>query len=318
MTTAGPSGEPLGAGLAVMTEDELAAIRAAEGEAVVRHGGRHWRATYPGFYQPVHLLARLRAAEVARPTPLCWGYRAALADEDTDLANGSLPVYLLPAAPDSPEGSLSRNRRGDLRKCRRIVELRILPEPSLLVEQGHAVFTSAARRLGHWRLLDERAYRRRVERRTLHGRRLLVAGLIDGRLAGYMDSVAVDGILYPEEVFVATEALRTGIGTGLYVETIATGIRSGRIREVCNGLHTPEDPDLCRYKESLGFRLVRVPARGAIPGPIRAYIRRRRPATYYRLTGVMADSWARAEAVPAGTGDTSAAAEAGPNGGDEA
>jgi hypothetical protein len=90
-----------------------------------------------------------------------------------------------------------------------------------------------------------------------------------------------------EEIFVATDALRTGIGTGLYVETIVAGMRSGAVREVCNGLHTPEDPDLCHFKEGLGFRLAHLPARSVIPAPIRAFIRARRPATYYRLTGEM-------------------------------
>jgi hypothetical protein len=92
-------------------------------------------------------------------------------------------------------------------------------------------------------------------------------------------------VLHLDEIFIATDALRTGIGTGLYVETIETGARELAIRDVCNGLHRPEDPNLCRFKEGLGFRVVHVPARAVIPPPIRAYLRARRPATYYRLTG---------------------------------
>ena len=147
------------------------------------------------------------------------------------------------------------------------------------------MFLSAVHRLGYWKPLTEAEYRRRVERRFAHGRRQIVAGLVDGRLAGYLDAFAVDSILYPEQIFVATDALRTGIGTGLYMATIETALRSGAIREVCNGLHTPEDLNLCHFKESLGFRVVRVPARSVIPAPILATLRDRRPATYYRLTG---------------------------------
>ena len=273
-----------------MTEAELASVRAAEGERVVLHEGRHWRETHPGFYEPVHLLARMRACEVSRPSRLCWGYWAALVDADAGRADSSKPVYLLADVADFPERSLSRNRRGDLRKCSREVDLQVLREPSLLLEQGHGVFMSAAQRLGHWKPLTEAEYRRRVERRSAHGRRQIVAGSVDGRLAGYLDALAVDGVLYPEEIFVATDALRTGIGTGLYVATIETALRTGAIREICNGLHTPEDPNLCHFKESLGFRVVRVPARSVIAAPVRTIIRARRPAAYYRLTGEMPGS----------------------------
>jgi hypothetical protein len=269
----------------VMSEAELAAMRAAEGDAVVRHRGCHWRSSFPGFYQPIHLLVRMRAAEVRRPAPLCWGFRAALAEEDAHLADATLPVHLLTDLPHFDERVLSRNRRSDLRRCRRRVELRRLTEPGLLLEQGHAVFMSALRRLGHWRELSLLEYRQRVSRRAAHGRRLVVAGLVDGTLRGYLDSYAVDGVLHTEEIFVASDALRTGIGTGLYVETILTAARSGSLRAVCNGLHRPEDANLCHFKEGLGFRVVKLPARSVIPAPIRAFLRARRPATYYRLTG---------------------------------
>jgi hypothetical protein len=281
-----------------MTEAELASMRAAEGDTVVLHDGRYWRTSFPGFYQPVHLLARLSAAEVTRPTRLCWGCRAALTDEDAHLAGGSIPVYLLTDIGAFDEAVLSRNRRSDLRRCRRQVAFRRLEDPSLVIEQGHRVFMSAVRRLGHWRPMNEVDYRRRIERRAGHGRRLIIAGLIDGRLEGYLDSYAVDGVLYPEEIFVATDAMRTGIGTGLYVETLEIGARAGNIRDVCNGLHTPEDPELCHFKEGLGFRVVHVPARTVIPAPILAYIRARRPATYYRLTGVKLDPNASTDGYP--------------------
>ena len=54
---------------------------------------------------------------------------------------------------------------------------------------------------------------------------------------------------------------------------------------MCNGLPRPEDANLCRFKEGLGFRVVALPARATMPAPIRAWLRSHRPATYYRLTG---------------------------------
>jgi hypothetical protein len=275
-----------GARPTVMTEAELAAMRADDGTTVVVHDGRYWNAIFPGFYQPIHLLARFQAAEVKRPSFLCWGYRASLRDEDTHLATGSVPVHMLTRVGQFTEARLNRNRRRDLRECRQRVEFRRVREPSLLVDQGYAVFTSANHRLAYWRPLTPDAYRGRMERRAPDERRFILAGLVDGKLAGYLESYAVDGVLYTSELLVASEALDTGISTGLYVETIQACARGGTIHAVCGGLHTPERPTLCAYKEGLGFRIVHVPARIVMPGPIGAYIRARRPAVYYRLVGV--------------------------------
>jgi hypothetical protein len=166
-----------------------------------------------------------------------------------------------------------------------LVEIRRLEDPTLLVEQGHDVFMSAVRRLGYWRPLSESAYRERVLRRAAHGPRLLVAGLIGGRRRGYRDSYIVGDVLYNDEIFVSTNALRTGIGTGLYVETLNAAAQEASIRDVCNSVHRPHDVNLCRFKQGLGYRVVPVPARAQIRTPMRAYLRARRPELYYRLTG---------------------------------
>ena len=102
-----------------------------------------------------------------------------------------MPVHLLFDAQRFDEGMLSRNRRSDLRRSRRLVDFRRLDTPALLLEQGYDVFSSAVRRLGYRRPLSGPQYRRSVERRARHGRRMFIAGLVDGRLRGYLDSYAV-------------------------------------------------------------------------------------------------------------------------------
>ena len=144
--------------------------------------------------------------------------------------------------------------------------------------------------------MTQAEYLRHIEARVSDQRRVFVAGLIDGRLAGYMEAYAVDGVLYTHELFVATESVRTGIGTGLYVETIEIGARAGTIREVCNGIHAPERPGIKAFKDSLGSTVVQVPARVAMPAPIGAYVKAKRPLTYYRLTGVKPGTRAKARA----------------------
>lgn len=281
--------------LTVMTEAELASMRTEEGNSVVFRNGRYWRAIFPGFYQPIHLLARLHVAEFKRPIGLCWGYRAALDEEAAHLANGSVPVYLWADVQQFTESLLNRNRKADLRKCRREVEIGRLRDPSIVIEQGYSVFMSAMRRVAYWRPRSEAYYQETMGRKALDERRLIVVGLIDGRLGGYMESYAVDGVLYADELIVSTEAMRTGIGTGLYVETIKIGARSPSVKDVCVGLETPERPGLSAMKKGLGFRVAHVPARVVIPGPIAASIRVLRPAAYYRLTGVRPALTANAE-----------------------
>jgi hypothetical protein len=176
-----------------------------------------------------------------------------------------------------------------------LVEFRRVRDPGLLVDQGYEVFMSAQRRVNYyWPHLAEVEYHKRMEQRVQDARRLIVAGLVDGKLGGYLESYAVDDILYARELFVATDVMRTGIGTGLYVETIETGIRAGTIRAVCLGLHTPERKGITTFKEGLACPIVDVPARSAIPAPIGAYIKARRPAVHYRLTGVRPAATAKA------------------------
>ena len=270
--------------LVVLTEAEYASMMEEEGARVIERDGRYWVVSR-GFCQPIHWLARFRAAEVRPPARFCWGYRAALADEDAHLANGSIPLHLLTNAQQFTEGGLVEFRRRDLRKCRREVEFRRLRDPSLLLEQGWGVFSSAQLRAPYGHPLTRASYQQRVAQRASDARRVFVAGLIGTTLAGYMEAYAVDGVLFTHELFVATEFVRTGIATGLYVETMQIGVRAGTIREICNGIDLPERLGIRAFKNSLGSTLVHVPARVSILAPIGAYVKARRPLSYYRLTG---------------------------------
>lgn len=280
-----PAWGTAGVGLTVMTEPEYAAMLADEGAHPVMYRGRPWVTFGPGFYEPSHLLARLRYAETGRPALTAWGYRAALADEDAGRANGSIPVAVVDDLASYDESRLNRNRRRDLRRCHQQVQIGRLQDPSALVEQGYDVFTSARERVAYWRHVDLDAYRRRMTRRAADPRWTIVAGCVEGRLRGYLESYAVDGILYTRDLHVATEAMRTGIATGLWFETLASAARSGAVHTACLGLDTPEVPNLRSLKAGLGARVAHIPARVSIPAPVASALRARRPAAFYRLSG---------------------------------
>jgi hypothetical protein len=272
--------------LHVMAEAEMAMMREEEGARVVERDGRYWAETFRGFYQPIHQLAPHAYADVRRPTVACWGYRAVLAPADAHLANGAYPVHLLEDLAAFTQAAFEESRQRDLRKCRRQVEIVRSPDPEIFLDNGWSVYQSAKERVPQGGTLSRAAYVKDIERRAGDPRRLLVAGLIDGRLAGYLESYAVDGILYGRDLYVATEAMRTGIATGLYLETFEIGIRSRKVGRLCLGPELRERSGLAWFKKTLGVPVVRVPTRVVVPRPIATVMRISQPAAYYRITGL--------------------------------
>ena len=59
--------------LAMMTEAGVAEWLASDGVRVVEHRGRHWQEVVPGFFQPVHYLARFDADSARRSAPPLLG-----------------------------------------------------------------------------------------------------------------------------------------------------------------------------------------------------------------------------------------------------
>ena len=61
-----------------LAESECACWLKKDGAHIVCHRGRYWHEVKPGFYDTVHLLARLAAREATRPAAFSWGFRATL------------------------------------------------------------------------------------------------------------------------------------------------------------------------------------------------------------------------------------------------
>jgi hypothetical protein len=232
----------------------------------------------------VHSLARLSAEEAARPTRACWGFHATLRDADAGRANTALPAHRIANVADFDEGDLSSNRRNELRKARRLVELVQLTDAELLLEQGYGILRSAIERTGFGHAPPRDEYEADVRCSVVPGRRFVLAGLVEGKLAGYADCFAVDGVAYFDEMRVATDALPTNLSKLLQVEFALVCKRSEGIRELMHGVIAPEDESLTKAKERLGFPVDPVPAKvSMIPGAALG-IRLLAPSSYYRLT----------------------------------
>ncbi len=271
----------------VLTEQELASHRRDEGVRVIYHGGHYWEQVgVPGFLQPVHLLARLTPEEATRPAPFVWGYRAALTPESAGAANGRVPIMRLPDLGNYDWKSLSSSRRNSLRKCQRLVKIVQLTGPALLLEQGYEVVVDALARTRHKTPPSREQYESRARRYFQGDHWCVLAGMIDDRLGGYIDGYVVDGVAYWHSAYYATWALPTNIATGLIFEFAQVCRRLGNVQMLMGGLHSREDPQLSRFKADMGFVLDPIPIKWSMNFLAQAFIRRRRPHTYYRLTGV--------------------------------
>ncbi len=270
--------------LTSMTEEEFANWRREQGAHVACHRGRYWEEIRPGFYQPIHWMARLSAEQATRPAPLSWGFRATLC-EDEAAANGSMPVHLLSDVEDYDLQSLPSTRRRHIRKCHKRVKIVELTSPALLQEQGYEVLLSAVTRTGYGKLPSRKDYLAGLADYITPGRRLVLAGLIGDKLGGYFTGYAVSGTAYMEDTIIATEALSTDMSSGLQFEFVQVCRRSGEIREIVSGQHSPEDSGLCAFKEEMGFPVKHVPTKVRMNPIMGKFIRWCRPHVYYRLTG---------------------------------
>jgi len=295
-----------------MTEAEMADSRRQEGFATTLYKGHYWEKSFHGFYQPIHTLARLKAAEVGRPALFCWGFRSTLDQAEQPWANGSMPVHLLTGLANYDIGTLPGKRRTDLRKCRRLVQIVRLTQPDILQAQGHEVAASARQRTGYdfARYVGKDQYGRFVEGITGERKYVVLAGLVGDKLAGYMIGFAVGRAGYFKSVEIASEYLPTAIGTGLVFEFVQVCRRSGVVGEILYGQQCPEDRGLEEFKTGMGFPAAQVPCRVWLPGAIKSLIRWRQPAKYNRLMGTP-------QGEPSGGGTRNPGAEK-PGMGDEA
>ncbi len=271
--------------LTSMTEEEFANWRSKEGANVVFHRGCYWEERRFGFYQPIHLLARLQIQQVTRPMQLCWGFQASLCEDDAVNANGSIPIHLLSNIQDYDLYSINKNSRQNIRKNRHLFNIVELTDTQLLQEQGYEVFLSATRRTRSKSLLSREKYMVHLVDYVVPKRRLILAGLSDRKLYGYITGYAINGTAYGEDLYITTEASNNNLNRILLFEFVQVCRRSGGIYEFAIGQHWREKPGIVEFKERMGFPITYIPAKVEINPIFEQFIRWQYPHQYYRLTG---------------------------------
>lgn len=182
-----------------ISTEELAKIRRAQGAHIISHNGCFWEEITRYFYQPVHLLARLNI-EAVPPAQFRWGYRAVLSDNDASKANGTIPVHLLTNLEDHDTHLLSSNRRHHLRMCRKKVKIVVLTQQDILREHGYDVVASSLKRTKHEKVPTFDSYIMSSDV-TNFNNHLVLAGLVDGKLGGYLSGYAVNNTAYFASLF---------------------------------------------------------------------------------------------------------------------
>jgi hypothetical protein len=196
-------------------------------------------------------------------------------------------MHLLADLENYGPGVLSANRRYHLRRSQRQVEFVQVLDTRPIEDEAYAVFRSAQLRTDN----PFRAARSKPEFLaemawfTARPSAIVIAGMVDGRLGGWIAGFAVDGTAYIELVDIATEVLSSHISTGLHFAFAEVCRRSGGIHEVAHSPHIPEDPALVTFKVGIGFPVVSVPSRAWLLPVADGLVRWRKPFLHYRLTG---------------------------------
>lgn len=285
-----------------MTEAQWANVLRRQGQRVMCHRGRYWTETVKGFYEPVHWLAALSDEQATRPR-LGWGFRASLTQEASGCANAAMPIHLCSSVADYEEEFLPSKRRNDLRRCRKRIQIVQLRDARLLKAQGRAVVVSALGRTGHDLAPSPAEYDASVHRLVENPHMVVLAGLADGVLTGYLTGYAISDVAYVQSVFLATQFLNTAVGTGLPFEFVQMCRRAGTVQRVVYGLHSVEDSSLSAFKAGMGFPTVLLPARVSMLPGVRWLLRCRFPYKLYRLTGEYPPTPSYAESVSAARGE---------------
>jgi hypothetical protein len=269
-----------------MTLLECARHRLQQGKHLIHFYDCYWEETLPGFYQPMHLMMPLPVQTTKNFRPLwSWGQRAVLCESDQQFANAAMTIHLLSDLPNFGLQSLPSNRRSQIRKCQKSVEFVHVTSAELLCEQGYEVYAMTVARGQFETPRSRSAYQQHCQILMDDPNRIVLAGLMDGRLVGYCYGCAVEDTAYFEYIFMADEALTTGISSGLRFEFIQACQRSGQITQIWDGWHQPDVPSLASYKADMGFAVTAIPCYVHVSPIVSRLLRWKYPYKYYRLTG---------------------------------
>lgn len=272
--------------------EALADSLISQGIDVVERDGTFWVSDgRAGFFRPLHKVWRLRGQDLKRPHWSSLAYVAVLASVDQSYANAKLGVHMLVDPHAFAIAKLPETRRRNLKKCRRLVEIGRLTDPELIARDGFAVHQSAMQRTGYGfsEYASPEGYREWMVRRASDLGRIVLVGLIDGQLVGYLEGWIVENrgfdTAYINTLTLHSDHLSSQVGTGLVVDFIEICKCLPTVAEIVYGYEVEGDSALERFKQGMGFPVFHLPSHIWMLGPGRHLVRRLMSHRYRQFTG---------------------------------
>ena len=268
--------------------EKLAEWRISKHKNIIYRHDVFWEEIKKGFFQPLYLLQRLHASQIHFMSAKNWGIRAAVSMQDEHQATGTLTYYTLENFKQIEFVRFSKNRRKNIRKCFREVEIKEIRDEKILFEQGYDIVKSSLERTRHRKHIPEKKeYQKGCASYINPGdnSRMVLGGFRDHQLLGFLELYAVRDTINLVNLLVSTEALKYCVSPGLYFTAYLLGKQTDSIKQFFAGLSNPLDKELCVFKESMGQTLKSIPIICKMAFPTGLLMRVASPYYYHRLRG---------------------------------
>jgi hypothetical protein len=258
----------------MMDIESFARLEVARGAPVVFHRGTWWRRIKPFYSWPLSLLTP-RPREAGGP-PLLYGalgYEHAV--PDASQANAALPLMLVRDVGSYDLAGLSANTRSHVRRGLKRVGVRKLEEVRDLVAQGVEINRSALLRQ-RWKsagagYLDQRRWRREIERSHALGVRESWGAYVDSRLVAYLRAYVLEDIVCITQAMSHSQYLEYYPNDALLHRFLNDCRERRGVRSVSFGLECAKR-SLNEYKMRFGFQVVRIPTYRRLNAVLRSFV----------------------------------------------
>ena len=250
--------------LTPFSEAKCAEWKQSRGKHIIEKDGYYLQQVKKGFYQSSNVLAQCPYEDISMPAWNAWGVRIALPPEDTAKANMNYHFYMLHGDDllNYELSTLSSNRRNQVRRSFKRCQYYELLDKQLLLDQGYGVFTDCASRIGRTYVRPEDEFLLKCGNFINDGENhhMVLIGLVDGMLAGFIEAYAVEGVAYLETANFLSSALSSYVSVGLHYHIIRICKESPEIHTLIHGQVTYHTESLRTFKNSMQFKEIQVPA----------------------------------------------------------
>ncbi len=250
--------------LVSFTEKEYANWLRSMNKPIVEKNGQYWLKVKKGFYQTTHLFSKNDLEQIQFPNLATWGIRSALSIKDQDKANINYHLHMITGEKleNFSIDDLSSNRRSQIRRSFKKCDFVELLDKDVLYNEGFDLYKTSSDRIGRMNTQSKETYLPKCGNYINDGKNnhLVLAGFVDGRLGGYIEIVAVNGIAYLESANFHTFALPSYLSIGLHYHMIKICQKSPGIHTLVHGQVSHMKDSLRVYKKSLTFDEVQIPA----------------------------------------------------------